>query len=132
MLTKAVQMRAPQHDTTQSEHCYGEIVLQGMLQGKEQDYHWTRHGRETTLAHAGSCSTVTHKLLTAWLKLTKQLLDNKELINVTVPREQGLAINEFPHDAAHSPHVHFLAIMAAAQQQLWSPVPPTLNTNMPS
>jgi len=66
------------------------------------------------------------------LKLTKQLLDDKELINVTVPWEQGLAVDELSHNAAHSPHVHFLAIMAAAQQQLWSPIPPTLNTNIPS
>jgi hypothetical protein len=34
MLIKAVQMRAPQHNKTQAEHCYSEIVLQG----KEQSY----------------------------------------------------------------------------------------------
>ncbi|KAA6423290.1 MAG: hypothetical protein FRX49_06742 [Trebouxia sp. A1-2] len=56
------------------------------------------------------------------MQLTKQLLDDKELIDVTIPWEQGLAIDEFSHDAAHSPHIHFLAVVAAAQQQFWSPL----------
>lgn len=57
-------------------------------------------------------------------KLTQQLLDDIELINVAIPRKQGLAINELSHDAAYCPHVHLLPIVAAAEQQLWRPVPP--------
>lgn len=58
------------------------------------------------------------------LQLTQQLLNDKELVDVAIPWEQGLAVYELPHDAPHRPHVHLLAIVAAAKQQLWSPVPP--------
>ena len=56
--------------------------------------------------------------------LTQQLLYDVQLVNVTVTRKEGLAINEFSHDATNCPHVNLLAIVAAAQEQLWSSVPP--------
>lgn len=62
---------------------------------------------------------------TVGLQLTQQLLYDKQLVNVTISREQGLAIDELAHDAAHCPHVHLLAVVTAAQQQLRCSVPPT-------
>jgi hypothetical protein len=41
---------------------------------------------------------------------TEHLLDNKELVDLTVSREKRLTIHELSHDASNSPNVYFFTI----------------------
>jgi hypothetical protein len=51
-------------------------------------------------------------------------LDDVQLVDVALAREERLPVDQFAHDAADGPLVHFEAVHRRAQQQLRRAVPP--------
>ena len=45
------------------------------------------------------------------------------LVELIVAREQGEKRDYFKHDAAHTPKIHFIAVVAICQQTFWCTVP---------
>ena len=51
------------------------------------------------------------------------LLNEEELVDLALAREEGLPVHELAHDAPDGPHVHGLPVARGPEQQLWRAVP---------
>lgn len=62
-------------------------------------------------------------------KWTEDFLNNVELVNFRISREQWLSIHQLSHDASDSPNVNFFSIrhVFRNKQQLGRPIPSCRN-----
>ena len=74
--------------------------------------------------HADELGILQEVFLVLGSERAKAFLDEVQLIEVILPREQRFSIDDFCHNAANGPDVNGPIVIIPADEQLWRPIPP--------